>query len=105
MKGYKLLIYSMKLRLLVNRMFQNLIELKLLCLFVLITMYFFAALFLLSSQSSDAAPCITYDPSNNIITVICNSASLTDIDNQLNDNTILDKEEPPQQQSNNGVWL
>jgi len=55
-------------------------------------------------QSSDAAPCITYDPSTNFITVTCNSASLTDIDNQLNDNTILDKEQP-QQQSNNGVWL
>jgi mannuronan 5-epimerase len=102
MKGYKLLIYSMKLRLLVNKKFQNLIELKLLCLSVLITMYFFAALFLLSSQSADSVPCITYDSSTKVITVTCNSASLTDIDNQLNDNTILDKEE---QQSNNGVWL
>jgi parallel beta-helix repeat protein len=55
-------------------------------------------------QSSDAVPCITYDPSTNFITVTCNSASLTDIDNQLNDNTILEKEQP-QQQSNNGVWL
>ena len=51
-------------------------------------------------QSADAGPCITYDPSTNFITVTCNSATLTDIDNQLNDNTILDKE-----QSNNGVWL
>ena len=40
MKEYKLLIYSIKLRLLVNRKFQNLIELKLLCLSVLIAMYF-----------------------------------------------------------------
>ena len=100
MKEYKLLIYSIKLRLLVNRKFQNLIELKLLCLSVLITMYFLAALFLLYSQGVDAVPCITYDPSTNFITVTCNSATLTDIDNQLNDNTILDKE-----QSNNGVWL
>src|SRR5215208_7488991 len=104
MKGYKLLIYSMKLRLLVNKKFQNLFELKLLCLSVLITMYFFAALFLLSSQGAYSIPCITYDSSTNFITVTCNSASLTDIDNQLNDNTILDKEQP-QQQSNNGVWL
>jgi parallel beta-helix repeat protein len=50
--------------------------------------------------SADAVPCISYDPSTKIITVTCNSATLTDIDNQLNDNTILDKE-----QSNNGVWL
>src|SRR5918999_2143385 len=50
--------------------------------------------------SADTIPCISYDPSTKIITVTCNSATLTDIDNQLNDNTILDKE-----QSNNGVWL
>src|ERR671914_116164 len=50
--------------------------------------------------SADAVPCISYDPSTKIITVTCNSATLTDIDNQLNDNTILDKE-----QSDNGVWL
>ena len=107
MKEYKLLIYSIKLRLLTNRKFQNLIELKLLCLSVLIAIYFLAALlFLLSSQDADAGPCITYDPSTNFITVTCNSATLTDIDNQLNDNTILDKEQPQQQQqSNNGVWL
>ncbi|HZC49494.1 MAG TPA: hypothetical protein VE244_10585, partial [Nitrososphaeraceae archaeon] len=65
-------------------------------------MYFFAVLFLLSSQGAYSIPCITYDSSTKVITVTCNSASLTDIDNQLNDNTILDKEE---QQSNNGVWL
>jgi mannuronan 5-epimerase len=53
-------------------------------------------------QSAYSVPCITYDSSTKVITITCNSASLTDIDNQLNDNTILDKEE---QQSNNGVWL
>src|SRR5829696_9260435 len=53
-------------------------------------------------QSASSVPCITYDSTTNFITVTCNSASLTDIDNQLNDNTILDKGE---QQSNNGVWL
>jgi parallel beta-helix repeat protein len=53
-------------------------------------------------QSAYSVPCITYDSTTKVITVTCNSASLTDIDNQLNDNTILDKEE---QQSNNGVWL
>jgi mannuronan 5-epimerase len=55
---------------------------------------------------TDSAPssCITYDSTENIITISCNSASLTDINKQLNDDTILDKEE--QQQSDNGeVWL
>jgi mannuronan 5-epimerase len=43
--------------------------------------------------------CISYDSSNRIITIRCKSATLTDIDNQLNDESILDK------QPNNGVWL
>ena len=43
--------------------------------------------------------CISYDPSNRVITIRCKSATLTDIDNQLNDDSILDK------QPNNGVWL
>jgi hypothetical protein len=43
--------------------------------------------------------CISYDPSNKIITIKCKSATLTDIDNQLNDDSILDR------QANNGVWL
>jgi parallel beta-helix repeat protein len=56
-----------------------------------------------NAATDSAAPsCITYDSANNIITVTCNSASLSDIDNQLNDDTIIHKE---QQQSDNGVWL
>ena len=43
--------------------------------------------------------CISYDPSNKIITIKCKSATLTDIDNQLSDDGILDR------QINNGVWL
>jgi mannuronan 5-epimerase len=43
--------------------------------------------------------CISYEPSNRIITIRCKSATLTDIDNQLNNDSILDK------QPNNGVWL
>jgi poly(beta-D-mannuronate) C5 epimerase len=55
------------------------------------------------SVATDSAPsCITYDSTDNIITISCDSASLTDIDNQLNDDTILDKE---QQLSDDGVWL
>jgi poly(beta-D-mannuronate) C5 epimerase len=43
--------------------------------------------------------CVSYDPSNKKITIRCKSTTLTDIDNQLNDESILDK------QPNNGVWL
>jgi mannuronan 5-epimerase len=39
------------------------------------------------TESSSA--CITYDPNDNIITIICKSATLTDIDNQLKDPDIL----------------
>src|SRR5215217_5960453 len=42
----------------------------------------------LSSSSS----CITYDSSDNIIRITCNSASLTDIYNQLKDTNALNKE-------------
>ena len=88
------------------RNFQNLNVRSLRILFYAVSMFIVVVVVALSSspfsniQSADAVPCISYDPSTNIITVTCNSATLTDIDNQLNDNTILDKE-----QSNNGVWL
>jgi parallel beta-helix repeat protein len=59
-----------------------------------------AILLFSNAQSAAAIPCITYDSANNLIIVTCNSASLTDIDNQLNDDTVLDKE-----QQSNGVWL
>jgi poly(beta-D-mannuronate) C5 epimerase len=52
--------------------------------------------------ATNSASCITYDSTDNIITISCDS-SLTDVDNQLNDDTILDKEQS--QQSDNGVWL
>ena len=55
---------------------------------------------MLFSQYADAASCITYDSSTNVITVTCGSASLTDIDNQLKDASILVK-----QQQSNGIWL
>jgi poly(beta-D-mannuronate) C5 epimerase len=45
--------------------------------------------------------CINYDSVRRLITVSCNSATLTDIYNQLNDPAVLNKE--PQQR--NGVWL
>lgn len=42
------------------------------------------------TESSSA--CITYDPNDNIITITCKSATLTDIDNQLKDPDILQME-------------
>ena len=45
--------------------------------------------------------CISYDSVRRMITVSCKSATLTDIYNQLNDPSILNKE----QQQRNGVWL
>ena len=42
--------------------------------------------------------CISYDASAKIITIACGSASLTDINNQLKDSSILQK-------GNNGEWL
>ena len=54
------------------------------------------------NAATNSAACISYDSKDNIITITCDSASLTDINYQLNDDTILGKE---QQQSDNGVWL
>jgi mannuronan 5-epimerase len=55
------------------------------------------------NAATNSAACISYDSKDNIITITCDSASLTDINYQLNDDTILGKEQ--QQQSDNGVWL
>jgi parallel beta-helix repeat protein len=54
-----------------------------------------------SSQSNTASPggCINYDPSTRTITVSCNSARLTDIDNKLHDSSILAKQSPA------GTWF
>jgi mannuronan 5-epimerase len=47
---------------------------------------------------SESPSCITYDPSDMVIAVNCKTASLRDIDNQLNDPNILHKE------SLDGIW-
>ena len=54
-----------------------------------------------SSQSNTASPggCINYNPSTRTITVSCNSARLTDIDNKLHDSSILAKQSPA------GTWF
>jgi mannuronan 5-epimerase len=54
-----------------------------------------------AADATDSAHCITYDSSSNTITVTCSSASLTDINTQLNDDNILSK----QQQESNVIWL
>jgi mannuronan 5-epimerase len=56
-----------------------------------------------AADVTESAHCITYDSSSNTITVTCSSASLTDINYQLNDDTILDKQQIPQ--SDDEVWL
>jgi poly(beta-D-mannuronate) C5 epimerase len=98
MKDYKHLIIYNKITLSRYKEFQKL-ELKPLYLAGLLIVSILSAISLLFSQSAVAAPCITYDSSSNIITVSC-SASLTDINNQLNNDNILSK-----QQQSNVVWL
>jgi mannuronan 5-epimerase len=53
-----------------------------------------------SSQSNTAPPggCIIYNPTTRTITVSCNSARLTDIDNKLHDSRVLAKQP-------NGIWF
>ena len=53
-----------------------------------------------SSSSSASSDCIIYDPKEKMITVSCKSANLTDINNQVKDPDILDKEH-----DNNSVWV
>src|ERR687889_1609402 len=43
-------------------------------------------------EEVDQDSCITFDSSDNIIRITCNSASLTDIYNQLKDTNVLNKE-------------
>jgi poly(beta-D-mannuronate) C5 epimerase len=85
----------------VEKKFQKLVELKSLYLAGLLIVSILSVISSLFSQSAVAAPCITYDSSSKIITVTCSSSSLTDINNQLNDDNILSK----QQQQSNIVWL
>ena len=49
--------------------------------------------------------CISYTPSKRLITVACNSANLTDIFNQLNDDSILKKESSAGNDRNDTIWL
>jgi poly(beta-D-mannuronate) C5 epimerase len=53
-----------------------------------------------SSSTTYGSSCIRYDPSLRVITIACGSARLTEINNNLHDNTLLTKES-----SSRGVWL
>src|SRR5690348_14932693 len=71
------------------------------------------------SPSSPSSSCISYNPTIKLITVGCKSANLTDIYNQINDPTILSKQEQKQSSSSetsssfrtfpssssNNIWL
>jgi mannuronan 5-epimerase len=52
-----------------------------------------------SSSTTSGSSCILYDPSNRTITVSCGSARLSDVYNQLHDNSILTKQSPL------GIWF
>ena len=76
----------------------KLFSLQILLLLVLVT---FLIVFYTNArlvQSSESSTCINYDPSDMVITVKCKTASLRDIDNQLNDPNILHME------TSDGVW-
>jgi poly(beta-D-mannuronate) C5 epimerase len=50
-----------------------------------------------SSESNSS--CISFDSSERVISITCKSSTLTDIYNQINDKSVIDKETP------DGVWL
>jgi hypothetical protein len=52
-----------------------------------------------NSHSSESSSCISFDSSERVISITCKTSTLTDIYNQINDKTILDKE------TSDGVWL
>src|SRR5919108_1954234 len=55
-----------------------------------------------ADTATAAAPCIAYDASNKLITITCDSATITDIANQLKNPNILHKETPS---SGSRIWL
>jgi hypothetical protein len=59
------------------------------------------------NAATNSAACISYDSTDNIITVSCSSASLTDIYNQVKDANVIHKEENNTNGGDNheGVWL
>ena len=57
-----------------------------------------------SKTGSSSPSCITYTPSTRTITVTCTSASMAEIYNALQDNSILSKQSSPQGGSSN-IWF
>ncbi|MDQ6864450.1 MAG: right-handed parallel beta-helix repeat-containing protein [Thermoproteota archaeon] len=56
------------------------------------------------NTGSSSSSCITYAPSTRTITVTCTSASMTEIYNKLQDNSILSKQSSPQGGTSN-IWF
>lgn len=50
-------------------------------------------------SSSESIPCISYDRAERAISITCKTSTLTDIYNQINDTSVLNKE------TSDGVWL
>ena len=58
--------------------------------------------------ATNSAACIIYDSDAKIITITCDSTSLTDIDNQIKDANVIHKEETNPTGSGDhhgGIWL
>lgn len=62
----------------------------------------YSAQIIFVSAAPSLSSCITYDSSAKLITVTCHKANLTDVYNQLNDNSTLGKQEAL---SHSNIWL
>jgi mannuronan 5-epimerase len=56
-----------------------------------------------SSFSSSTSACVSYSPSKRLITITCDTATLTDVYLQLKDSSVLKKEED--KSANRAIWL
>ena len=82
-------------------MIKSVILLPLFAIIFLLIIYSLPSSLMAYAQSTTnpaVTTCITYDSAEKMITIACGSASLTDINNQLKDSSILQK-------GNNGEWL
>lgn len=56
-----------------------------------------------SSFSSSISACVSYSPSKRLITITCDTATLTDVYHHLKDDSVLKKEED--KSANGAIWL
>src|SRR5215475_2847895 len=71
------------------------VAITLLSLFSILLVYSLPSI---AQVAGPPAICVTYDPEENVITVTCKSASLTDIDKQLKNQNVVHREK-------DGVWF